>query len=299
MTIRHLRIFVAVCEQGSVTKAANKLYLAQPSVSLAISELEKFYGVKLFDRISRRLYLTDVGSQFLNYAKHIIHLFDELESGMQNWGSSGVLKIGSSITIGNYFLPQFVTKFKEIHPQIKIYVTIENSQIIEDHVIANNVDFAFTEGIIDNPKLVVTNFCEDDLILICGPDHELAEAGGVDLETLSRQDFILRERGSGGRNIFDGAMLAHDIKITPIWESVSTQAIVRAVGKGLGISILPHLLVKDALAEGVVKQINVPELKLKRQLKIIYHKNKYLTPAIKDFLALCIDDKNIINFKNS
>ena len=105
MTIRHLRIFVAVCEEGSVTKAANKLYLAQPSVSLAISELEKFYGVKLFDRISRRLYLTDKGKQFLNYTKHIIDLFDELENGMKNWGSSGALRIGSSITIGNYFFP--------------------------------------------------------------------------------------------------------------------------------------------------------------------------------------------------
>lgn len=291
MTIRHLRIFVAVCEQGSVTKAANKLYLAQPSVSLAISELEKFYGVKLFDRISRRLYLTDIGSQFLNYAKHIIHLFDELESGMQNWWNSGTLRIGSSITIGNYFLPQFVLKFKELHPQMKIYVTIENSQLIEDHVIANNVDFAFTEGIVDNPKLVVTNFFEDDLIFICGPNHPLAEVEEVDLVTLSRQDFILRERGSGGRNIFDGAMLAYDIKITPIWESVSTQAIIRAVGKDLGISILPHLLVKDALAEGIVKQLNVPELRLKRQLKIIYHKNKYLTPSIKDFIALCTSDK--------
>lgn len=288
MTIRHLKIFVAVCEYGSVTKAANKLYLAQPSVSLAITELEKFYGVKLFDRISRRLHLTDKGMQFYNYAKHIIHLFDELESGMKNWGSTGVIKIGSSITIGNYFLPDFVKKFQATHPQIKIYVTIDNSQIIENHVMNNNVDFAFTEGIVDNPKLEVIDFYDDELICICGPNNPLANMEEVDLETLSKQDFIMRERGSGGRNIFDGALLAHDIKITPIWESVSTQAIIRAVSKDLGISVLPYHLVKDSLDKGIIKQIKIREISLKRKFKIIYHKNKYLSPAIQDFLNLCL-----------
>ncbi len=290
MTIRHLRIFVAVCEEGSVTKAANKLYLAQPSVSLAISELEKFYGVKLFDRISRRLYLTDKGKQFLNYAKHIIDLFDELENGMKNWGSSGALRIGSSITIGNYFLPNYVKKFQETHPQIKVYVTIENSQIIEDHVMNNDVDFAFTEGIIDNPKLEVINFYDDELICIAAPENPLPEE--VDLETLSHEDFIMRERGSGGRNIFDGTLLAHNIKITPVWESVSTQAIIRAVSKGLGVSVLPYHLVKDALEKGDVKRIRIRDISLKRKFKIIHHKNKYLSPAIKDFINICLNEES-------
>jgi DNA-binding transcriptional LysR family regulator len=287
MTIRHLRIFVAVCETGSVTKAANKLYLAQPSVSLAISELENYYGVKLFDRISRRLHLTDTGSQFLNYAKHIIYLFDELESGMKNWDLMGTLRVGSSITIGNYFLPKYVKEFQKTHPQIKVYVTIDNSQIIEDHVISNKVDFAFTEGIIDNPKLETINFLDDELICICAPSHPLSNQVEVDAETLSRQDLIMRERGSGGRNIFDAALLTFNLKTTPIWESVSTQAIIRAVGQGLGVSILPYLLVKSALEEGIVKQIKIQGLNLHRKLHIIYHKNKYLTPAALDFLALC------------
>jgi len=291
MTIRHLKIFVAVCEQGSVTKAANKLYLAQPSVSLAISELEKFYGVKLFDRISRRLYLTDKGVQFLNYAKHIIHLFDELESDMKNWGNTGTLKIGSSITIGNYFLPNYVKKFQKTHPEIKVYVTIENSQIIEEHVMNNVVDFAFTEGIVDNPKLEVINFYDDELICICGPNNPLAERDEVDIQTLAKEDFIMRERGSGGRNIFDGALLAHNIQITPVWESVSTQAIIRAVSKDLGVSVLPYHLVKEALEKGNVKRIKIKEISLKRTFKIIHHKNKYLSPAIKDFINICLNEE--------
>ena len=108
----------------------------------------------------------------------------------------------------------------------------------------NDVDFAFTEGIIDNPKLEVINFYDDELICIAAPENPLPEE--VDLETLSHEDFIMRERGSGGRNIFDGTLLAHNIKITPVWESVSTQAIIRAVSKGLGVSVLPYHLVKDA-----------------------------------------------------
>ena len=117
MTLRHLRIFVAVCKWKSITKAAEKLHIAQPSVSLAIKELENYYNLQLFDRISRKLFLTTEGERFLTYASHIISLFDEMEEGIQHWDDMGQLLIGSSITIANSLLCECLLHYKQLYPK--------------------------------------------------------------------------------------------------------------------------------------------------------------------------------------
>lgn len=116
MTLRHLKIFVTVCETNSVTKAGEKLYIAQPSISLAISELESYYGIKLFDRIGKRLQITEAGKNFLQYAAHIVGLFEEMESKVRNFDTIGVLRVGASIAIGNFLLPKYVVEFKKKPP---------------------------------------------------------------------------------------------------------------------------------------------------------------------------------------
>ena len=126
MTLRHLKIFVAVCEEESITAAARKLYIAQPSVSFAIGELEEHYGVKLFDRISRRLYITEPGKQLLSRAREILAIFSEMEQGIRDWDSIGTLRIGTSITAGTCFLPEVAKKFYALRPQIQLQVSIEN-----------------------------------------------------------------------------------------------------------------------------------------------------------------------------
>ncbi|GLC32015.1 LysR family transcriptional regulator [Clostridium omnivorum] len=287
MTIKHLRIFVTVCNLGSITAAANKLYLAQPSVSLAIRELEEHYGIKLFDRISKKLYITEPGKKLLNYASHIISLFDEMEKEIKNWDSSGLLRIGSSITIGNYLLPKFVQDFQKHYPNIKVQVTIDTSEKIERMVISNIIDFAFVEGIVHSTLIQYEKLMDDDLVLICGTEHPLNYYNEVDIEMLKEYEFILREKGSGVREFFDSIMLLHGIEINPIWESVSTQAVIKAVSVGLGISVLPYHLVERDLKAGSIKQIKIKNVSLTRQFNIIYHKNKYLTNSMKEFINLC------------
>lgn len=287
MTLKHLKIFVTVCDCNGITAAAEKLYLAQPSVSLAISELEKYYGIKLFDRISRKLYLTESGKQFLNYATHIVSLFDEMEKEIKNWDSFGMLRIGSSITIGNYLLPKYVQMFKQQHPNIKVQVTIDNSEEIEHRIMSNSIDFALVEGVIHSPQLKHNTFMEEELVLICGTNHPLYKLKEVKIEMLKDYEFILREKGSGGRELFDSTMLLHGMEIRPIWESVSTQAIIRAVSLGLGLSVLPNLLVEKDLKAGNIEQIKVKNLSLKHRFHVIYHKNKFLTNSAKEFINLC------------
>jgi DNA-binding transcriptional LysR family regulator len=127
MTIRHMIIFRTVCENGyNSTKAAEVLQMTQPAVSLAIKELEQYYGVHLFDRIGRRLQITDAGQHFLQYAIHISDLFSDMETGLRDWDSKGVLRIGASITIGSQFLPNYVKAFSELCPELDVRVTVEN-----------------------------------------------------------------------------------------------------------------------------------------------------------------------------
>ncbi|QAA33605.1 LysR family transcriptional regulator [Clostridium manihotivorum] len=287
MTLKHLRIFVTVCNCNSVTAAAEKLYLAQPSVSLAIRELEEHYCVKLFDRISKKMYLTEPGKQLLNYANHIVSLFDEMECEIKDWDSAGILRIGSSITIGNYLLPEYIQIFKEKYPNIKMQVIIDNSEKIEQNIMANHIDFGLIEGVVHNPHINSHTFMEDELVLICGVNHPLSSFNEVEIEMLKEYEFILREKGSGGRELFDSTMLLHGMEVKPIWESVSNQAIIKAVSAGLGLSVLPYLLVKKDLESGIVKQIKIKALSLNRKFHIIYHKNKFLTTSAKEFIALC------------
>lgn len=287
MTLRHIKIFVAVCEAGSATAAGEKLFIAQPSISLAISELEDYYGVKLFDRLSKRLYITEAGKHFLEYAKHIVKIFEEMETEIRNFDTQGIIRIGASITIGNYLLPKYVEKFKKLHPNMEVQVIIANSDTIEENLIKNNIDLALIEGIIHSPYLKSIHFKEDELVLICGLSHTLALKDEIELDDIKNEDLLLREKGSAGREICDGLFATNGIEINILWESTSTQAIVRAVKSGLGLSILPYLLVKDNIERGEVKVIKIKDVSLKRNFSIIYHKNKFLTNSAKDFLDIC------------
>lgn len=287
MTLRHLRIFVAVCKHGSVTAAGKSLYLAQPAVSLAISELESNYGIVLFDRISNRLHITDQGRQFLDYATHIISLFDEMEESMKDWEYIGTLKIGSSITIGTHLLPKYINAFKEKYPQIKLKIRIENSAEVEKAIGGNEIDIGLIEGKVQSSQIIAQRYADDRLAIICGRTHPLFGKQNVDINELEKYDFIMREKGSGGRDLFDSTMLINNIELDYAGDSVSNQAIIKAVESGLGVSALPYLLVKSSLDKGELWEIKVTDVSLRRGFYIIYHKKKYLSKAATAFIEIC------------
>ncbi len=289
MTLRHMRIFVAVCECGGITAAAQQLYLAQPTVSLAVSELEEYYGVRLFDRISRRLFITQRGQEFYEYAKHIVSLFDEMERSMKDADSAGMLRLGSSITIATFLLPDLLCRFRRMHPGIQAQVRVDNSEEIEHRVSTNEVDFGLIEGVVHSEHMVCEEFARDALVLVCGQNHPLAQTPQVQAHQLKGCDFLLRQKGSGTRELFDSTMLLHGVEITPVWESVSTQAIVEAVCRGLGISVLPYRWVQQDLREGRLHRLKIEGVRFEREFTLIYHKNKFLSQATQDFLALCRD----------
>ena len=293
MTIRHMIIFRTICENGyNSTKAAKVLHMTQPAVSLAIKELEQYYGVHLFDRIGRRLQITDAGQHFLQYAIHISDLFSDMETGLRDWDSKGVLRIGASITIGSQFLPNYVKAFSELCPELDVRVTVEQSERLEQKILANELDCALIEGIAHNPNIVSEAYMEDHLSVICGTDKGWTQGQVISIEDFQRQRFLLREKGSGTREVFNRVVEQAGIHITPVWEAMSTTALVNATINGLGIAVLSHRMILPALRQGLICTVKVEGLSFSRNFHIIHHKDKFLTTSAKKFIALCKDYEN-------
>lgn len=286
MTLRHIRIFLAVCDNGcNVTRAAEALYMAQPAVSAAIRELENEYGVRLFDRISRRFYITEAGKRFYEYASRMASLYGDMEREMRSWGSGGVLRAGCSITAGSRLMPEYVSKFGEQHPEIQVLVSVEPSERLEKRLLRNELDFAIIEGEVHEPGLTGEAYLEDILLPVaapgCFPNTPLSQ------ERFRQQKFLLREKGSGTREVFDRATGAAGFSVQPVWESASNTALLHAAAKGLGIAVLSRRLTEDFIRQGMLCPLTVEGLRFSRQFRLVYHQNKYLSPAARDFMDLC------------
>lgn len=286
MTLRHMRIFIAVFQKSSITKAAQELHLAQPSVSLAIRELEDYYGIRLFDRIGRHIAATECGGEFYEYAVHIVSLYDEMEKKMRNWDVFGTLRVGASITIGTHILPILIRNYQKSFPALTVEAKVNKSSSVEEALIHSEIDLGLIETQPSHPDLRAVPFMKDSMCAIVPPCHPLTTEKAVSLAELAHFPFLMREKGSAGRELLDAAFSLQQITVSPRWESTSTQVLVKAVAEGLGVSVLPYLLVKKDIGEGTVQQIPL-EQPIRRDLNIIYHKSKFLTDNMKSFIELC------------
>lgn len=288
MTLRHMMVFRAVCDVGfNLTKAAERLYMTQPAVSLAIKELEQYYGIKLFDRLGRRLQITDAGKQFLQYAIHITDLFHTMETGLRNWDSRGILRVGASITIGSQFLPSYVCTYSSLYPDTDVRVVVEQSDRLEKKILANELDFALIEGISHDPNIKSEAYMEDHLSVVCPANGNWKQGQMISVDEFKKQRFLLREHGSGTREVFEREIEQAGFAVSPVWEAMSTTALVNAVINGLGISVLPHRMILPAIERGLVVTIGVNGLGFQRNFYMIHHKEKFLTDSAKRFMELC------------
>lgn len=287
MTLRHLKIFLTLYETKSTVITSKKLLVSQPTISIALKELEEYYGVKFFERFSQRLHITRAGEEMYQYAKHIISLVEETEISMKDIKNSGNLIIGSSITIGNYFLATYIKNFQKENPNTKIKVIIDNSKNIEKLLLENKIDIGLIEGEIQNPFIISIPYRKDFLYIICNPNHPYANKEKITLKDIISEKLILREKGSAVRDLFDIKMENLDIKIEPLWQSISTHAIIRAVKENIGISVLPYFLIKEYVEKGEIKILETDEINFSRNFNIIYHKNKFHSIYFDKFIEIC------------
>ena len=285
MTIRHLQIFIAVAETGSMSLAARRLFLSQPTVSQVIGEMEEEYGVLLFERLAKRLCITDAGLRLLDYARHAVSLFDEMEDAVGQAARRRQLRVGASITVGECVMTELVRRFEEKNPDAEVVVFVDNTSVVEGKVVDSSLDFALVEGRVGNERLVVRPVIRDELVLVCRPDHPFAGRKKVAVRELDGQPFLLRESGSGTREQLENILRDNNVHIKPKWVCHSSDAILNAAIGGQGLAVLSGLLVREAEAQGKLCVLSLEDAKLDRSFQLIYHKNKYLSSQIKAFLA--------------
>ncbi len=293
MTLRHLKVFVCVCEQGSITKAANLMNIVQPAVSNTVCELEKFYNVELFHRIKKKLILTDEGKKLFVKAKNVLDSFDQFEETALKSAKSPTVKIGSSLTIGKMFMPYIIKKIGNEFPDVELKAQINQTAAIEKKVSDGELDFAFTEGQPIFPDLDFTEIAKERLIAVCGKDYDVPSK--IDLRQLKDANMLLRERGSASRDFFESVMNLNHIKISPLLESVSNQAIISAAENCLGIAILSGALVAEQLKKGALKTIDVSGFDFERALFAVYRKNAGFHGIKKQIFDLSINEFMAVN----
>lgn len=282
-----MHIFLEVYRTLSITRAAENLHMTQPAVTRAVQELERHYGVRLFERLNHRLFLTQSGRALYGYALHIEDAFDSLEKTLLNWDERGVLRVGASITLGNYALPALVKRFAQEKPGMRVQASVFNGARLEWMLLNNELDLALIEGMVRSPELTARPFAQDQLTLIVPPGHPLLAQPALALADLPAWPLLMREKGSAGRSFLDQTFAARGLLLRPLWESASTQALVRAVSLGLGVAILPEQLVREDIASGRVCTRPIDDAPLRRQCHLAYHRSKFLTPSAQRFLALC------------
>ena len=293
MTIRHLRIFICVCEENNMTRAANKLHMTQPSISQAIHELEDHYNSHLFERLGRHLFITDAGKRLLQYAYQILSLYNQAESTMLSCSQSYPLRIGASVTIGEAILVELLQYMAQIHPDQEVFSEIHNTAELEDMLLRNDLDLALAEGEISSKYLTTSPFMIDEMVIIVSPTHALAKKKIVTRNDLSHVKFFVREDGSGTRKLFETTMFHHHIPFRTAGVYNNSETLKKAVMAGLGASVISRRSVRNELQQHQLVALFVEGLSFQRIFQIVYHKDKYLSPVFTNLIAACRHMNNL------
>ncbi len=285
MTLRHLRVFVSVAKNLSMTKTAEELFIAQPAVSNTISEIEKQYNIQLFQRINKRLFLADEGKALLIKAQAVLSAFEEFEEYATNSSKKPNLKIGASLTIGKQKIPSLLRDLKEDFADIDFQISINQTTVIESKILNGTLDFAFIQGKPSDMNIKSRLIECNTLIVVCGKDYDIPET--VTLKELCKYDLLLREDESVSREFLDHIFARENIIVNPVMESISNQALISATVRNLGVTILPESLLKHRLDKGELRKIDVSDYEFTRNSYLIYHKDKTFGSAKKDVFDYC------------
>ncbi|HXB78276.1 MAG TPA: LysR substrate-binding domain-containing protein [Bradyrhizobium sp.] len=289
MTLEQLRIFVAVAEKQHVTQAARELNLTQSATSAAIASLEERYDIKLFDRIGRGIVLTHTGRTFLSEARAVLARARSAEQTLRDITAlkGGKVVVAASQTVANYWLPPRLQAFQAAHPGIDVTVRIANTERVANDVREGLADIGFIEGDIDDAALSARRIDGDALVVVIGPRHPFAKHRKLPADWLTQTPWILREPGSGTRDMFERALKKRGLRLSDLavqLELASNEAIRTAVESGLCATALSDLVVEKSLKANTLVQIDT-EL-AKRSFYVLRHKERHISKAETALLAV-------------
>jgi DNA-binding transcriptional LysR family regulator len=286
VTLEQLRVFVAVAEGEHMTRAARALNLTQSATSAAISALEGRHGVKLFDRIGRRIALTDAGRAFLVEAKGVLARASTAEQRLADLAGlkTGELVLGASQTIGSYWLPGRIVAFHAHYPGVRMTLRIGNTEAVAQMTSGGEVDLGFAEGEVSDPALAVAPIDEDELVIVAAPSYRKA-LERLDADALIATPWVAREKGSGTRTAFETALTAFGVdpsRRTIGLELPSNEAIRAAVEAGAGFAVMSRLVVSASIRAGTLAA--APLVLPRRRFFLLRHHERYTSQAARAFV---------------
>ncbi|MHC0038117.1 LysR family transcriptional regulator [Pseudoneobacillus sp. C159] len=290
---QHLHVFVKVAEMGNFSRAAEELHMTQPAVSQYIQAFERTMGTKLLDRSNKFVKLNKAGEIVYHHAKEILGLYKKMHYLIDDLTNkaSGPLAIGASYTFGEYVLPHIMAKMHEDYPLITPAITIANTKEVANLVLGHQLDIGIVEGEFKDKNLVIEPFAEDSMFLVASPKHRLAQTNAeINLLDLAEETWIIRENGSGTREVTEKMFRLFEMTPKKRLEFGSTQLIKESVEAGLGISLLSYWTIRKERSIGALTVLNVRGLPIKRKFSVLL-RSPYQTKALNVFLELLRESK--------
>jgi len=288
VSLRQLRVFEAAASHRSFSKAAESLHLTQPGVSMHIKELEANAGLALFDRVGKRLYVTEAGNELLARTRDILRALREADEAFD--GLKGLRRGRIHLTVvstAKYFAPRLLARFRDEHPQIDIRLAVNNRDAVIDQLMSNEVDLAIMGRTPDSLDITAQAFAENLHVIIAAPDHPLAQRRGISESAIAREPFIVREPGSGTRTAMQEFFSANGLEAIVGMEMASNETIKQAVMAGMGVSFLSRHTIELEIHTGRLVALDVRGMPLVRHWHVAHLAKKRLSPtarAFKDFV---------------
>ncbi len=288
MNLNQLRVFHSVAQMGSISGAARLLRVSQPAVSKQLGELEAALGAPLFDRLPRGVRLTRVGRAL---EEHAARLFGaeraaELELATLTGTPGARLSVGASTTIGSYLVPAVFGQLRQMHPELALSLEIGNTQSIHELVAGDRVDVGLTEGLPSADDLRSEAFSADHIVAIAAPGSILLGSGPIGLERFLAEPMVVRERGSGTREVLESALAQRGHRLSPVMELGSSEAVKNAVAQRLGVAFVSSLTVDLELRLGRLAQISLSDFSLRRNLHVVELRHRAPSPILATFKQL-------------
>lgn len=287
LNLHQVRLFTTVVESRTFSAAANALSVSQPALSKAVQELEHNLGMTLLVRTRRGVKLTSEGEILYSHSRQLFAVERAAESALDELKGllRGHLSVGASSTIGIYMLPALMGTYHHLYPQIELFLDIGNTQQIIDHLVDHRLDVAFAEGPVNDPTLVVIPWQEDELVVIAAPDHPLSHKSMLTVRDLTNTPLIVRENGSGTREVGTAALAEHDVYPPIAMELASTEAVKQAVSAQLGIAVVSTSTIQMELALQKLVVLPIQNLVIRRSLTCVLHRTLLRPRPVKALLT--------------
>jgi DNA-binding transcriptional LysR family regulator len=288
MNLNQLKIFYLAAKKKNLSLAAEELFITQPAVTKGIQRLQEFYDMKFVDHIGKQLVLSDAGEVLYEIAEKIFELESKAEESIRDFQQRkrGRIRILSSESFGDYYLPRIIIPFSKAYPLVRIRMNIlPTEQVIENTATLNN-DLGFISYPVEHKKLLVKEILEDELVIITPPDHPLAGHSDLSPRHLEDQMLIMHETGSAPRSAFDNYIRKNDLEVEVHLELSSNRAIKRAVEDGLGIALISRKVANEEIVNKRLAAIPLSDPSMTRRFYMVHHKDKYLSESLQNFMAM-------------